>query len=99
MKADVQQARDLAEYWKYGLLFKDGQWNAQLLVQFKDTSTGEAPGAGVLELKAQGHDPLGLLREIRQEILRLDIAEQAEELLSLEGTTVARNARAPAVDG
>ncbi|PYQ65591.1 MAG: hypothetical protein DMF53_05195 [Acidobacteria bacterium] len=99
MRAVGQQAGDLAEYWKYGLWFKDGQWNAQLLVQFKDTSTGEAPGAGVLELKAQGHDPLGLLREIRQEILRRHIGEQPEELLTLDGITVAQNTLSTVIDG
>ena len=61
-----QQARDFAEYWKYGLWLKDGRRDTQLLVQFEDTSTDDAPGAGALELKAQGRDPLGLLREIRQ---------------------------------
>jgi internalin A len=94
-----QRAGVLAEYWKYGLWFKDGRWNAQLLVQFKDTSTEEAPGAGVLELKAQGHDPLGLLREIRQEILRRHIGEQPEELLTLDGITVARSALSTMIDG
>jgi internalin A len=94
-----QRAGDLAEYWKYGLWFKDGRWNAQLLVQFKDTSTEEVPGAGVLELKAQGHDPLGLLREIRKEILGRHVGEQPEELLTLDGITVARNALSTAIDG
>lgn len=94
-----QRAGDLAEYWKYGLWFKDGRWNAQLLVQFKDTSTEDAPGAGMLELKAQGHDPLGLLREIRKEILWRHIGYKPEELLTLDGTTVARSALATVIDG
>jgi internalin A len=94
-----RRAGDLAEYWKYGLWFKDGRWNAQLLVQFKDTSTEDASGAGVLELKAQGRDPLGLLREIHRSILRRHIGEQPEELLTLDGITVARNALSTVIDG
>jgi internalin A len=94
-----RRAGDLAEYWKYGLWFKDGRWNAQLLVQFKNTSTEEAPGAGVLELRAQGHDPLGLLREIRKDILQRHIGEQPEELLTLDGITVARSALSTVIDG
>src|SRR5262249_30846449 len=61
-----RQAGDLAEYWKYGLWFKDGRRDSQLLVQFTNTSTDKAPGAGALELKAQGGDSQGLLREIRK---------------------------------
>ena len=80
-----QQAGDLAEYWKYGLWLKDGRRDTQLLLQFVDTSTDEAPGAGALELKAQGRDPLGLLREIRKAILQQRIGEKPEELLTLGG--------------
>ena len=87
-----QRAADFAEYWKYGLWFKDGRWNAQLLVQLEDTSTDQAPGAGALELKAQGRDPLGLLWEIRRVIHERQIGEEPEELLTLNGTTVARSA-------
>jgi internalin A len=96
-----QDAGDLAEYWKYGLWFKDGQRDTQLLVQFEDTSTDEAPGAGALELKAQGRDPLGLLREIRQAILwrQRRLGEEPEEWLTLEGTTVARSALTTMMDG
>jgi internalin A len=85
-------AGDLAEYWKYGLWLKDGRRDSQLLVQFHDTSTDGAPGAGALELKAQGGDTLGLLREIRNAILWRRIGEEPEELLTLEGSTVARSA-------
>jgi internalin A len=94
-----ERAGDLAEYWKYGLWFKDGQRDTQLLVQFMDTSTEEAPGAGALELKAQGRDPRGLLREIRKAILRQRIGEEPEELLTLDGTTIARSALATVIDG
>jgi internalin A len=93
------EAGDLAEYWKYGLWLKDGQRDAQLLVQFEDISTDDAPGAGALELKAQGRDPEGLLREIRRMILGQRIGEKPEELLTLEGATVARSALATAIDG
>ncbi|HKI04653.1 MAG TPA: COR domain-containing protein [Thermoanaerobaculia bacterium] len=94
-----RRAEDLAEYWKYGLWFKDGRRDAQLLVQFENTGTDDAPGAGALELKAQGRDPLGLLREIRRTILQRGIGEKPEELLTLEGTTVARSALATMIDG
>ncbi len=94
-----RRAGDLAEYWKYGLWFKDGRRDAQLLVQFEDTSTNEAPGAGTLVLKAQGRDPLGLLREIRKSILRRRIGEEPEEILSLDGTTVARSSLATVIEG
>jgi hypothetical protein len=94
-----QQAGDLAEYWKYGLWFKDGQRDTQLLVEFEDTSTIKEPGAGALTLKAQGRDPHGLLREIRKAILRRRIGEEPEELLTLTGVTVARSALTTAMDG
>jgi internalin A len=94
-----RQAGDLAEYWKYGLWFKDGRRDTQLLVQFEDTSTDEAPGKGVLELKAQGRDPLGLLREIRKAVLGRRIGEKPDELLTLNGTTVARRALDSVIDG
>ena len=92
------QAGDLAEYWKYGLWLKDGQRDTQLLVQFEDTSTDDAPGAGALELKAQGRDPLGLLREIRKAIPRRWIGGDPEELLTLDGTTVARSSLDTVID-
>jgi internalin A len=94
-----QRAKNLGEYWKYGLWFKDGWRDSQLLVQFEDTSTDEAPGAGALELKAQGRDPLGLLREIRKTILWWRIGEEPEELLTLDGTTVARSTLATEMEG
>ncbi len=94
-----QRAGDLGEYWNYGLWFKDGQRDAQLLVQFVDTSTDEAPGAGTLVLKAQGRAPSGLLREIRRTILRRRNGEASEELLTLNGATVARSAMATLIDG
>ncbi|HEX4495338.1 MAG TPA: COR domain-containing protein [Thermoanaerobaculia bacterium] len=94
-----QRAGDLGEYWKYGLWFKDGQRDSQLLVQFEDTSTDEFPGAGALVLKAQGRDPLSLLREIRKTIFRGQIGEEPEELLTLGGTTMARSALATTVEG
>src|SRR6185436_4662848 len=94
-----RQAGDLAEYWKYGLWLKDGRRATQLLVQFEDTSPDEAPGAGALVLKAQGRDPLGVLREIRRAILWRQIGEEPEELLTLEGTTVARSALAAVIEG
>ena len=93
------EAEDLAEYWKYGLWLKDGRRDTQLLVQLVDTSTERMPGAGALELQAQGRDPLGLLREIRQAILWQRIGEEPEEMLTLEGTTVARSALATVIDG
>jgi internalin A len=94
-----REAGDRAEYWKYGLWFKDGRRDSQLLLRFEDTSTDEAPGAGALELKAQGRDPLGLLREIRKAIFRQRIGEEPEEILTLEGTTVARSALAAVIEG
>jgi len=94
-----REAGDLAEYWKYGLWLKDGRWDAQLLLQFVDTSTDAAPGAGALELKAQGQDPLGLLREIRRAIFQQRIGEKPEELLTLDGITVARSALDKGFDG
>jgi internalin A len=93
------KAGDFAEYWKYGLWLKDGRRDAQLLVQFEDISTDEAPGAGALELKAQGRDPEGLLREIRRTILGQRIGEKPEEQLTLEGTTVSRSALATVIGG
>jgi internalin A len=94
-----RRAGDLAEYWKYGLWLKDGWRDTQLLLQFVDTSTNDAPGAGALELKAQGRDPLDLLREIRKTISRQRIGEEPEELLTLDGTTVARCALANVIAG
>lgn len=94
-----RQAKDLAEYWKYGLWLKDGSRDSQLLVQFHDTSTNEGPGAGALELKAQGREPLGLLREIRKAILWQRIGEEPEELLTLDGATVARSVLANVIEG
>jgi len=83
-----EKAGDLAEYWKYGLWLKDGQRDSQLLVQFEDTSTDDAPGAGALVLKAQGRDPVGLLQEIRRTILLQRIGEEPQELLTLDGVAV-----------
>lgn len=93
------QAGELAEYWKYGLWLKDSQRDTQLLVQLEDTSTVEAPGSGALVLKAQGHEPLGLLREIRNSIPLRWIGEQPEELLTLDGFTVARDELSHAING
>jgi internalin A len=92
MRKVGKQAGDLAEYWKYGLWLKDGKRDTQLLVRFVDTSSAAAPGAGVLELNAQGSDPAGLLREIHWAIRQQRIGEDPEELLTLGGTTVARSA-------
>jgi len=93
------RAGDLAEYWKYGFWFKDGRRETQLLLQLVDTSSDDVPGAGALELKAQGRDPLGLLREMRQAVLRQRIGGEPErELLTLEGTTVARGALDSVID-
>jgi internalin A len=86
-----KRAGDLAEYWKYGLWFKDGKRDTQLLAQFLAISNAEAPGAGALELKAQGSDPLGLLREIRRSFSWQRIGEDPEELLTLGGITIARS--------
>jgi internalin A len=95
-----RKAEELAEYWKYGLWLKDGLRDTQLLVQLHDTSTVEEPGAGALELKAQGRDPLGLLREIRKAIVERKIGEEPdEELLTLESTTVASSALTTVIDG
>jgi internalin A len=94
-----RQAGEIAEYWKYGLWFKDGRRDTQLLVQFEDISTDQAPGMGALELKAQGRDALGLLREIRKAVFRQKIGEKPEELLTLDGTTVARSALATMIEG
>jgi internalin A len=94
-----KQAGDLAEYWKYGLWLKDSRRGTQFLLQFEDTSTDDAPGAGALELKAQGRDPMGLLREIRWAILSQEIGEKPEELLTLDGTTVARSALSGVIGG
>jgi internalin A len=99
MSAVGQHAEDLAEYWKYGLWLKDGQREAQLLVQVEDAGTFETPGAGALVLKAQGGDPLGLLREIRKTILQRRTGEATEELLTLNGVTVARSALSTLSEG
>jgi internalin A len=93
------RAGNFAEYWKYGLWLKDGHRDAQIIVDFKDTSTNEAPGAGALVLKAHGRDPMGPLRKIREMIFRQRIGERPEEFLTLEGTTVARSALASAIGG
>ncbi len=50
-------------------------------------------------MKAQGRDALGLLRQIRNVILWQRIGEKPYELLTLEGTTVARSALAAAING
>jgi internalin A len=94
-----RQAGDFAEYWKYGLWFKDGRRDTQLLLQFEDTSTDDAPGAGALELKALGVDALGLLREIRKAIFQQRIGEKPEEWLTLDGITVAQSALDRGFDG
>jgi internalin A len=94
-----QRAGDLAEYWKYGFWFKDGRRESQLLVQFVDTAPDNAPGSGVLELKAQGRDPLGLLREIHRSTVWQRIGEEPAVLLTLDGTMVARSALDGAIDG
>jgi len=99
MRKIGRRAGDLAEYWKYGFWFKDGRRETQLLLQFMDTSTDKEPGAGALVIKAQGRDPLGLLREIRDATFRQRIGERPEELLTLEGITVARSALAIMIDG
>ena len=52
-----------------------------------------------MELKAQGRDPLNLLGEIRKAIFRQRIGEEPEELLTLDGTMVARSALATLSDG
>ena len=83
-----REAGDVAEYWKYGLWLKDGQRDSQLLVQFEDTSTDEVPGAGALVLKAQGRDPMGLLREIREAVPWQRIGEEPRELLTLDGVAM-----------
>jgi internalin A len=94
-----RRARDRAEYWKYGLWLKDGRRDSQLLVRFEDTSADEVPGAGALVLRAEGRDAQGFLREIRQAILGRRIGEKPEELLTLEGTTVARSSLDNKLDG
>ncbi len=99
MSALGSQAGDLAEYWKYGLWLKDDQRDAQLLIQFESNATAKRPAAGALVLKAQGRDPLGLLREVRKVIFRQRIVEQPEELLTLGNTTVSRSALEGVIDG
>ncbi len=95
-----REAGDLAEYWRYGLWLKDARTASQLLVEFEDTATDDAPGAGALVLQAQGRDPLRLLRSMREVALRQRIGERPkEELLSLEGVTVSRGALVSAVEG
>src|SRR5262249_30253700 len=89
-----QQAGDRAVYWKYGLWLLDGKRDAQLRVRFEDTSTDDAPGARGLELKVPGPGTLGLSRETRRALLLQHIEKKPEELLTLEGTTVARSALA-----
>jgi internalin A len=99
MRRIGQEAGELAEYWKYGIWFHDGKRDTQILVQFEDTSTDAAPGAGALELKAQGRDPLGLLREIRRSLPWQRDGERPEETLTYQGATVTRSALGSAVDG
>jgi internalin A len=94
-----RQAGDLAEYWKYGFWLQDDRHGAQLLVQFHDTSTSVAPASGALELKAQGRDPLGLLRQIRSAVLQQPIGEQPDETLTLNGKTVTHASLAAATNG
>jgi internalin A len=95
-----RKAEGCAVYWKYGLWFQDDRRDTQILVQFEDTSANEVPGAGALVLKAQGGDALGILGEMRKAILRQQIGDEPEELLTLkEGTTVARTAVATLIGG
>jgi internalin A len=100
LMGDVGRAAgDRAEYWRYGLWLKDAATGSQILVQLEGTSTEAAPGAGALVLRAQGRDPLGLLRAIRRTALGRRHGDEPEELLTLAGTTVARSALAAAIDG
>ncbi len=94
-----EQAGDHAEHWRYGFWFKDARSDSQILVDFEDAATEAAPGAGALVLKAQGRDPLRLLRKIREAALRHQIGGPPAELLTLDGTTVARAALDHAIDG
>ena len=94
-----QQAAEVAEYWKYGLWFKDGKRDTQVLIQFEDTSTNEVPGAGAMVLKAQGHDLLRIAaRDSRGYLVAAD-REELEALLTLDGVTVARSALDSMIDG
>jgi len=95
-----RQAGDSAEYWKYGFWLEDSRRDTQLLVQFEDLDAAESPGSGALIVKAQGRDPLGVLRQIRKAIVQEQIGEEPEELLTLSaGTAVARRALGAAIGG
>jgi internalin A len=52
-----------------------------------------------LELKAQGREPVGLLREIRKAIREQRIGEEPEERLTLDGITVARSTLSTVIEG
>ncbi|MEM7481880.1 MAG: leucine-rich repeat domain-containing protein [Acidobacteriota bacterium] len=94
-----EEVGDLAEYWKYGLWFRDGRRDSQLLVRFEDTASEAAPGAGDLVIETQGGDAIGLLREIRERVLRRRVGEEPDERLTLEGLTVARSALTGEIGG
>jgi internalin A len=88
-----------AEYWRYGLWLYDRKREAQVLVRQIDTSTADAPGAGALEIQAQGRDALGLLREIRRSVFENRIGEEPNETLTIDGAVVARGELAHAIGG
>jgi len=90
-----QRFGDRAEYWKYGFWLEDGKRGTQLLVQVVDISTEARPGAAALELRAQGRDPLGLLRAVRWGIPRQRIGEEPTELLTVGSTLVGWDAPDP----
>ena len=94
-----QIAGEAAEYWKYGFWLYDRKRDSQVLVQQVDTYKAEAPGAGVLEIQAQGRDAVGLLREIRRLVSQDRIGEKPEQSLTIEGATVSRSELAHALGG
>ena len=80
-----QGARDNAIFWKYGLWLWDGERRSQLLVRQGDLEREGEPGAGYLEVQAQGERPVEVLREVRAILKGIRVGEEPVETLTLGG--------------
>ena len=99
--SEIGEGEYRAKYWKSGFWLEHVDWDTQLLVRFEDIRTAELPGAMALVLKTQGREPRRLLREMRW-LVRLhewNEEEEPEELLTLDGITVARSTLESALYG
>lgn len=94
-----QIAGKAAEYWKYGFWLYDRKRDSQVLVQQVDINSAEMPGAGAIEIQAQGRDAVGLLREVRRLVSQQRIGEKPEESLTIGGATVLRSELAHSWNG